>query len=695
MELSLTFLHWLHVLDWPVNTHFSQRDRQGRLTTSLGVDTLVLLRMDGSEALSGDFTWRVEALSTQPDVDLHALLGTHATIEIEHANNTRHFDGIVCEAEARGASENGHRYDLVLRPWLHVAGLRRNMRIFHDKTVVQIVEEVLSSYAHLGTPHLDVSLTGDYPVLEYTVQYGESDADFVCRQMERHGISWSWTHAEGSHTLLLTDVAFRLPKVPGDARPFYGVDGFHQHEEEHFKTWTSGERITTGAVRLTEYNFKTPNASQEVDHIGDASHVSGDIESYDWPGDYLDSGAGRRAVIRRTETERGQALRHHAEGDVLSLGAGGRVTLGGDEVPGATGQTFICLKAEHRFRAQAYGSGDSKIDETPYEGSYVLMPDDTPYRPECRTIGPKVQGPETAVVVGEGEIDCDEHGRILCKFHWDLEGAHTMRVRVSQNWSGAGWGGMTIPRIGMEVIVEHLRGDPDKPIVTGCVYNGKNRPPYDLPANKTKSVFKTDSHQASGFNELTFEDAGGEELIYMHGQKDQQVDILNDRVKTIGQDQSETVGRDKNISVGQDHSEMIGRDVLYQVTQNQQERYGKDHVHNVGNIHKQNIHADHLIHVGNNKEEDVKGRYTLNVNTSITNNTKTHTLMAFDKFIIKGPGGKITIDSSGITLEAANIKLKGNVSMGGSGSAQVPTLQGAANGALPLVEECPFNKEDG
>ncbi|PJI84360.1 type VI secretion system secreted protein VgrG [Yoonia maricola] len=551
-----------------MNTHFSQQYRQGRLTTSLGADTLVLLRMDGTEELSGDFEWRVEALSTQPGLDLHSLLGTHATVEIDHTSGARAFDGVVCEAEACGASENGWRYNLVLRPWLHVAGLRRNMRIFHNKTVVQIVEEVLSAYAYLGNPHLDLRLTEDYPVLEYTTQYGDTDADFVRRQLERHGISWSWAHEDGSHTLLLTDAEFGLPEVPGGTRPFYGVDGFHRHKEEHFRTWAVGERITTGAVRLTEYNFKTPNAAQEVDHTGDATHPSGEIESYDWPGDYLQQDEGREGVRRRTQAERGQAPRHHAQGDVVSLGAGWRVALKGDEVPGATGQTFVCLKAEHRFRAQSYGSGDSGNDEQPYAGSYVLMPTDTPYRPERRTVGPKVQGPETAVVVGEGEIDCDEHGRILCRFHWDLEGAHTMRVRVSQNWASKGWGGMVIPRIGMEVIVEHLRGDPDKPIVTGCVFNGDNTTPYELPKHKTRSTFMTDSHKGVGHNELRFEDESGQEEIYMHAQKDMNIEILNDRSKRVEEDQSEFVGQDKSIQVGGDHSEVISGNMSIAVGSN-------------------------------------------------------------------------------------------------------------------------------
>ncbi|MDC0660904.1 type VI secretion system tip protein TssI/VgrG [Leisingera sp. SS27] len=542
-----------------MNTHFSQQDRQGRLSTVLGADSLVLLRMDGSEELSGDFEWRVEALSAKDGLDLTALLGTHATVEIDHGKGSRAFDGIVCEARQRGAYENGFRYDLLLRPWLHVAGLRRNMRIFHNKTVITIIEEVLSAYAGLGNPHLEVQVSEDYPVLEYTVQYGESDADFVRRQLERHGISWSWRHESGSHTMLLADAAFSLPQVPDGSRHYYGVAGYHRHEEEHFRSWSPAQRITTGAVRLTEYNFKIPMAAQEAEQLSEVSHPSSDIESYDWPGDYLTQGEGRGVADRRLEEERGQVLRHHAEGDVVSLGAGWRVTLAGDEVPGATGQTFVCLKATHRFRAQAYGSGDASGDEAPYEGSYVLTPETAPFRPERRTKGPRVQGPETAVVVGEGEIDCDEHGRILVRFHWDWEKAHTMRVRVSQNWASQGWGGMVIPRIGMEVIVEHLRGDPDKPIVTGCVYNGKNKPPYELPKHKTRSTFKTDTHKGRGFNELRFEDEKGLEEIRVHAEKDLNTIVGQDEAKLVMRNYSEMV-RDNRLeeTVGDAYHSVAG-----------------------------------------------------------------------------------------------------------------------------------------
>ncbi|MEL6882980.1 MAG: type VI secretion system tip protein TssI/VgrG [Pseudomonadota bacterium] len=537
---------------------FLQENRRGRLSTDLGEDVLVLLRMDGEEELSGYFTWTVEALSEDPAVDLNALLGTHATVTLDNGDGPRFFDGIVTEAQWRGMEENGNRYNLVLRPWLHLANMRRNNRIFHELTVEDILTELLSAYAHLGNPHVELKLTDSYPKLEYTVQYNESDAVFAQRMMERFGITWHWKHDNKSHTLVLTDKVVSHDDVPGGERAYYSVEGYQMHPEEHFYELRRTARVTTGAVRLTEYNFKTPHAAQEVAQLGAAEHDNGQIESFDWPGDYLEQGVGEGVVQRRVDEETGQAPRVVAKGDVSSLGTGLCVTPIEDFVPEVTGKRHICLKARHTFRAQAYGTGDAKGSDEAYVGEFVLLRDDSPFRPERRTRRPLVHGPQTARVVGDGEIDCDEFGRILVQFHWDLDAAYSMRCRVSQNWASKGWGGMVIPRIGMEVVVEFLEGDPDKPLVTGCVFNGYNDVPYPLPDHKTKSVFRSDTHQGQGFNEITFEDQSGQENISLHAQKDQTLKVLNNRMKRVDNDQVESVGTNKSIEVGKNHQERIG-----------------------------------------------------------------------------------------------------------------------------------------
>lgn len=542
-----------------MNAPFTQDLRLGKLTTNLGKDVLVLMRFGGTDHMNGLFHYTVAALSTQQNINFDALIGTHASVEIASQNDgPRYFDGIVTQAKWAGVGENGNRYELTLRPWFWLAGRRRNQRIFHEQTVLQIVEKLLSTYSGLGKPHFENRCKGNYPTLEYTVQYRESDLDFVTRLLERFGISYHFDHSDRNHTLVLTDTIEEHNPLAGVKREYKPVDGNRQAGKEHFWEWYPERNLTTGAMRLTDYNFKTPNAAMEVDRIGDAAFEQGQIESYDYPGDYLAQGEGKGVVGLRTLQERGHDARHRATGDCTSLGSGMTVTLTGDQVPGVKGKDYLCLSAEHSYVSDAYGSGDAESDGYAYSGQYVLMPTDAPLAPDRKTALPIIQGPQTAVVVGEGEVDCDEYGRILVHFHWDLAKAYSMRCRVSQNWASKGWGGMVIPRIGMEVIVEHLEGDPDKPIVTGCVYNGKNDAPYPLPEHKTKSVFRSDSHKSEGFNEFTFEDATGAENISLHAQKDQTLKVLNNRMKRVDNDQVESVGSNKSLEVGNNHQEKIG-----------------------------------------------------------------------------------------------------------------------------------------
>ena len=549
-----------------MNSPFKQDGRLGRLTTALGKDVLVLLRFDGADYVNALFEYRVEALSSSPNLDFDELLGTHASVEIESQNDgTRAYDGIVTEAKWTGVGENGNKYALTLRPWFWLAGRRRNQRIFHNKSVVRIIEELFAPYAGLGDPALQIKLAGDYPELEYTVQYRESDLDFATRLMERFGVTYHFAHSVGNHTLVLTDAIDQHDAVPGGTRDYKPVDGARQAGAEHFWEWHPERRLTTGAVRLTDYNFKTPQAAMEVNRIGDAAYAEGQIESYDYPGDYLEQGAGKGVVGLRTLQERGQDARHRAVGDCTSLGAGMVLTLTGDQVNGVKGAGYLCLVARHSYVSDAYGSGGAESDGYAYSGEYVLMPKEAPLAPERKTRMPVVQGPQTGVVVGEGEIDCDEYGRILVHFHWDLDKAYSMRCRVAQNWASKGWGGMVIPRIGMEVVVEFLEGDPDKPLVTGCVYNGKNDVPYSLPEHKTRSTFRTDTHQGDGYNELRFEDQQGEEEIFIHAQKDMNTVVLNNKTERIENNRVTLIEHNNESEVTRDHNEVVGGNMTVHV----------------------------------------------------------------------------------------------------------------------------------
>ncbi|WP_339110007.1 type VI secretion system tip protein TssI/VgrG [Thioclava sp. GXIMD4216] len=267
-----------------MSVFFSQDARMGRLTTVLGTDELVLQRFDGTDHINALYDYQVDCLASSADIDFDALIGTHASVAlVTREGSDQYFDGIVTEARWLGTGDNGHKYRLRLQPWFFLASLRRNQRIFHNKTVAEILTELLSSYSDAG--QLTVSLANDYPELEYTVQYRESDMAFATRMMERHGINYHFTHSEGAHEMVLSDAVEAHATI--GAVPFKPDDGHHQADFVHFWDWHPARRITTGAIRLTDYNFKTPNAAMETDQIGDAEYAQGQIESFDWPGDYL------------------------------------------------------------------------------------------------------------------------------------------------------------------------------------------------------------------------------------------------------------------------------------------------------------------------------------------------------------------------------------------------------------------------
>ncbi|MFG5381986.1 type VI secretion system Vgr family protein [Yoonia sp. R2-816] len=652
-----------------MNVHFDQSTRLGRLTTALEQDKLVLLRFAGSDHLNGLFEYKVEALSTEPNINFDDLIGTSATIEIESQNDgPQPFSGIVTEAKWAGVGENGNKYEITLRPWLWLAGRRRNQRIFHNQTVVQIIESLFRPYSGMGQPALIKKLSGSYPELEYTVQYRESDMDFACRLMERFGISYHFTHTANGHSMVLTDSVDSHEAVPGGSRVYKPVDGARQSGDEHFWEWHPYRRLTTGAVRLSDYNFKRPQSAMEVEQLGDAQYTAGQIESFDYPGEYLTQGDGKDVVALRTKQERGQDARHRAVGDCTSLRSGMTVTLTGDHVTGVKGETYLCLSATHSYVSDAYGSGEAQSDDYAYSGSYVFMPSSAPLAPERKTAIPAVQGPQTAKVVGEGEIDCDEFGRILVHFHWDLNKAYSMRCRVSQSWASKGWGGMVIPRTGMEVVVEFLEGNPDQPLVTGCVYNGVNEPPAKLPENKSRSVFKTKSHNGEGFNELTFEDKAGEEFIYMHAQKNLDLHVQNSRQKRVEFDDTATIGNDSNLIVANNRTETIDADMALTVKSNLSEK----------------IEGERALTVGSNFAIKTGGDLTLKADGEIVLDASKITLVS---------GGAAVVVQGG-SVNVAPMLNVGSASPGAAALPAIPAILKAAAGAgSPFVSHCPL-KDD-
>lgn len=544
----------------------SQKDRLGILHAP--ATDLVLVRFSGTEAVNTLGQFEVEGLSEKGNVDFTPVLGRNVTIEMtttHQAHPPRFFDGLLTEARETSVLWGGMGYKLVLRPWLWLLGLRKNQRIFHELTAPKIIKQILGEYGH---PHDDL-LQREYPVLEYTVQFAESDLDFVTRLMAMFGINHTVKHEKGSHTIVLFDDVDSLPEVVDGKRPLRHTDRQYRDDSEHLHDWSSERRMTTGRVSMVDYNFKTPSKAMAAEQSEGAGYAHDDLESFIFPGGYPDPDKGSTLAKTRLQQISAADGHHFAKGDCLGLGPGIRTGLSGHDRAEMNTKTFVVLATQHEFVAEGYRTGGGEAAEgDSYTASYEFAESTRPVVPPVTAATtPRMHGPQTAVVVGEGEIDCDEYGRILVKFHWDRDGAKSMRCRVAQLWAGKNWGGIIIPRVGMEVIVEFLGGDPSQPIVTGCVYNDDNMPPFDLPgAGQIMGMKSNTTPGGGGYNELVFDDSKGAEEMRIHAQydlnakvlHDQTWEVLNNRSTTVNVDDTLTVGKNRDVTVGDDRKTSIG-----------------------------------------------------------------------------------------------------------------------------------------
>jgi type VI secretion system secreted protein VgrG len=512
-----------------------QAARIATLSTPAGADVLVLTQMQASEGLSELFEVSVEALSETEDFDFNQLIGQACTVTLENIHGAkRYFNGILTAAEWHGEAEAAHRYRLTLRPWLWLLGKTSDCRIFHKKPVPDIMRKVFSDR---GFQAFRFATTQTYPPMDYCVQYRETDLNFVQRLMEQFGIYYFFEHADGRHTLVLADAKSSHKPVEQLATLQYEPQNPNErHQRQSVSFWVSGRRFRSGKVALNDYNFETPTANLLAQKPMPEGHTHDAMESYDYPGRFPVLAEGEDLARARVEAERATDRRRSGSGVAGSLVPGGLVKLEGHP-RGSENVEYLVVRCRHTFRTESYRSGAAS-DERPYSGSYEFLPSDRRFRPPVVTPKPIVYGPQTAVVTGKKgeEIDVDKYGRILVRFHWDREKGQSCRVRVAQIWSGNKWGGQVIPRIGQEVVVEFLEGDPDRPLVTGTVYNADNMPPYELPDKMTLAGVKSNSTKGGGgYNEFVFDDKKNSELIRMHGEKDHEVVIRNSQSVEIGE----------------------------------------------------------------------------------------------------------------------------------------------------------------
>lgn len=554
---------------------YRQEGRVAHLATPLGPDELVLSRFDATEGLSELFEFRVEALrsaeSGGPDLDFDSAIGQHCTITVNTADGRqRYFDGILTETQWLGMRTDAFVYRLVLRPWLWLMSFRSDCAIFHEMTAPDIIAKVFGRH---GFAKFDKRLSKSYPTLEYCVQYRESDMAFVRRLMEQHGIAFYFRHEDGQHTLVMADASSSYDPIPGGTRSYIAVERQSHRDKEYFHRWMPARRFTSGAVMLKDYNFETPAAEMKADKSGDAKYENGTLEVYDYPGKYLKQADGKTYAQARLDMHRGADGHFLAEGDCVGCAPGLHVTLA-NHPDSAQNKEYLALRCSHTFVAEEYRSGGGAGEGDFYEGRYEFIRSDKPYAPPLVTEKPFVHGPQTALVIGEGEIDVDKYGRILVRFFWDRQSDRSMRCRLAQVWSGKNWGGVYIPRVGMEVIVQFLEGDPDHPLVIGTVYNAQNMPPYTLPDQKylagvksqstpkaaaSEAPASSSSSSASssppggggrGYNEFVLDDTMGSELVRLHAERDQEVKIKHDERRKVGNDRQSEIGQNDTLDVG-------------------------------------------------------------------------------------------------------------------------------------------------
>ncbi len=559
-------------------------------------DELRVVRFVGREGISELFEFNLEIAA--PTLPLDGLVGKPAVLAIEGAHGPRHVHGLVCEAGYIGESSSYTLYRVTLVPSIWRLRLRAGSRIFQQQTTPQILAKVLES-AGIPRSHVRFNLQASYSPRDYCVQYRESDLDFISRIMEDAGICYHFEHEADKDVLVVSDRGDGGDPITGDPTLRFASE----HEDERISRFLLSESMRPQRVSLRDMNLHQPDQSMEA-----SEGAGAELEIYDYPGAFQEVGKGaphKGGQQARLRLEALQASRRRGGGtsDSPRLTPGFVFTLADSTREHLTGE-YRLIRVVHRGE-QPQALDEGSAGRFHYSNEFDCTDKKIPYRPPRVTPRPFVRGAQTATVVGPGgeEVYVDEHGRVKVQFHWDRQGARddasSCWVRVSQAWAGSGFGTMFVPRIGHEVIVDFLEGDPDRPIITGRVYTGLNTPPYPLPDEKTKSTIKSESSPGGGgFNELRFEDAKGSEEIFIHGQKDlnivvgndtsQQVghdeslSVGNDRSKTVAHDESEAVGNDKSIQVGNNHTESIGSNMTITIGSNMTETVGANATHSIG-----------------------------------------------------------------------------------------------------------------
>lgn len=494
---------------------FTQDNRLIAIDTPLGKDALLLSAIQGNEGISTPFSFELDLLSANNSIKFKDIIGRNVTVSIVLADGKkRYFNGLISRF-AQGPGEDGGdirfaSYSATMVPWLWLLTRTADSRIFQGKSVPDIVKTV---FQDLGFMDYRDELEGRYDERDYCVQYRETDFNFVSRLLEEEGIYYFFEHTDKKHTLVLADVSDKHKPCPMQKEAWCELTTGGTKEKDMIEYIEVAQEITAGKYTLNDFNFETPHANLKVEAPSQKSLGPGEREIYDYPGGFGNRAGSDRQANIRMEEEEVEITTISGSSRCRAFTSGYRFTLKDYYRDDMTDKDYVLTSISHSV-SQQYSPGGAST-EMAYSNSFTCIPYDVTYRPPRVTPRPVVEGPQTAIVVGPSgeEIHTDEHGRVKVQFHWDREGAKDDKsscwIRVSQLWAGTGWGAMHIPHVGHEVIVDFLEGDPDRPIVTGRVYHGTNKPPESLPGGKTKSAIRD-----YGNNETIVEGKDGSQCIH-------------------------------------------------------------------------------------------------------------------------------------------------------------------------------------
>ena len=635
----------------------SDKHRFLKLKTVLGEDAVLLLAFSGREELSKPFLFELDLISEDFKLSLDQVIGTNVTfsMELQDANEYRFFNGHISQFSQVLGSDGFAHYRAEVVPWLWFLTKTSDCRLFQNKTVPDIIEQLFSES---GFHDYKFSLLAQYEPLEYCVQYRETTFNFISRIMEKSGIFYSFSHSDGKHTLVCSDSHLSYePCSKQTAFSYYRTGGRGKVQvEDGIKSWQFTRQLRAGRFAMNDYNFERPMFNLQASSTSLTGSSAGqNLEIYDYPGGYKTSDQGREIVDIRMDEEDALRIASSGTGNARLFRAGAKFSL--KELPRADQNIeYVLISVDHNASQRGNFQGTSG-GGTSYSNEFSCIPSSVRFRPARMTPEPVMQGSQTALVVGLAgdEIYTDKYGRVKVQFHWDRRGKYDENsscwIRVSQRWAGNGWGSICIPRIGQEVVVDFIEGDPDQPIIVGSVYNGDQSVPYNLPEEKTKSTIKSySSIGGGGFNEFRFEDKKGKEEIFLNAEKDLHFRVNDSRYENIdgsanlvvAKDQIEHVKGDKHLSVDGDLNEKVDGSTSLKIGGDLQQKIGTKYAIDSG----MEIHLKAGVNM------------TLESGTSLT---------------LKVGGNFININPAGVFITGTMVMMNsGGAAGSGSGSSPTP-----------------------